>query len=107
MAPPLIRPTWRSTAGQHHGLENRLYVDLNGSVSRMATSVFGARPADTVTGINQTQVSVFNISPYFTTRFGNTGSVQLRYTQGVSDSGSTAMAKTTAQSWALALRTRA
>jgi uncharacterized protein (PEP-CTERM system associated) len=31
----------------------------------------------------------------------NTGSLQLRYTQGVSDSGSTAMAKTTSQSWAL------
>lgn len=87
--------------GNIMALENRLYVDLNGSVSRMATSVFGARPADTVTGINQTQVSVFNISPYFTTRFGNTGSLQLRYTQGVSDSGSTAMAKTTSQSWAL------
>jgi len=81
--------------------ENRLYVDLNGSVSRMATSVFGARPADTVTGTNQTQVSVFNISPYFTTRFGNTGSLQLRYTQGVSDSGSAAMARTTSQSWSL------
>ncbi|WP_374240459.1 TIGR03016 family PEP-CTERM system-associated outer membrane protein [Zoogloea sp.] len=90
-----------SGKGKITAWENRLYVDLTGSVTRMATSVFGARPADSVTGANQTQVSVFNVSPYFTTRFGETGSVQLRYTLGVSDSGSSAMARSTAQTWML------
>lgn len=79
--------------------ENRLYVDLTGSVSRMASSVFDSRPADSVTGTNQTQVSVFNISPYFTTRFGSTGSVRLRYTMGISDSGSAAMSRNNTQTW--------
>lgn len=81
--------------------ENRLYVDLTGSVSRMVDSAFGARPADSVTGANQTQVSVFNVSPYFTTRFSNTGSLQLRYSLGMSDAGSSAMARSTYQTWSL------
>lgn len=79
--------------------ENRLYVDLTGSVSRMASSLFDPRPADSVTGINQTQVSVFTISPYFTTRFGSTGSVRLRYTMGISDAGSSAMSRNNTQTW--------
>ena len=43
-----------SGKGKITAWENRLYVDLTGSVTRMATSVFGARPADSVTGANQT-----------------------------------------------------
>ena len=81
--------------------ENRLYVDLTGSVSRMASSLFDPRPADSVTGINQTQVSVFTVSPYFTTRFGSTGSVQLRYTMGITDAGSSAMSRNNSQTWSL------
>lgn len=81
--------------------ENRFYVDLVGSVSRMGSSLFDPRPADSVTGTNQTQVSVFNVSPYFTTRFGSTGSAQLRYMMGVSDAGSAAMSRNTTQTWSL------
>lgn len=81
--------------------ENRLYVDLVGSVSRMASSVFDARPADSVTGSNQTQVSIFSISPYLTTRFGSSGSVQLRYTMGISDASGTAMSRSNSQTWSL------
>ena len=90
-----------SGRGKVTAWENRLYVDLTGSVSRMASSAFAARPADSVTGVNQTQVSVFNVSPYFTTRFGNTGSVQLRYSLGLSDSSSSAMSRSTSQTWSL------
>ena len=86
-------------SGKVTAWENHLYVDLFGSISRMGGSLFDARPADSVTGSNQTQLSVFNISPYLTGRFGSTGSVQLRYTMGISDTDSAAMSKNTSQSW--------
>ncbi|MDD3326030.1 MAG: TIGR03016 family PEP-CTERM system-associated outer membrane protein [Zoogloea sp.] len=86
-------------SGKLMAWENRLYVDLTGSVSRMASSLFDPRPADSVTGSNLAQLSVFTVSPYFTTRFGSTGSVRLRYMMGISDSGSATMSRNNTQTW--------
>ncbi|MBL8434919.1 MAG: TIGR03016 family PEP-CTERM system-associated outer membrane protein [Zoogloea sp.] len=86
-------------SGKLMAWENRLYVDLTGSVSRIASSLFDPRPADSVTGSNLSQLSVFTVSPYFTTRFGSTGSVRLRYMMGISDSGSAAMSRNNTQTW--------
>ena len=85
-----MRPTWRSTARANHGPENCPYVDLLGSVSRQSAYSCSVRGPLTRDGYQPDPGErMFSISPYFTSVWGNTGSLQFRAIRIHPDSDST------------------
>lgn len=82
--------------------ENRVFLDMTGSISRQPTYSFGPRPADSVTGTsNLSEIKLFTISPYVVQRFAGTGTVEGRFTLTESDSNQLTVARNQTNIWSL------
>jgi uncharacterized protein (PEP-CTERM system associated) len=80
-------------------VENRVFVDIGGSISQQAISPFGTQAADTaVANSNRTEVSTFSVSPYARGRLGNFAEYEARlsYAATRSNSSSTSDQSTSA-----------
>lgn len=62
-------------------VEDRLFVDYNGSISQRAISAFGQQSDDPLSAnSNRTEVRTFQLSPYLQGRVSDWADYQLRYT---------------------------
>ena len=80
-------------------VENRVFVDVGGSISQQAISPFGTQAADSaVANSNRTEVSTFTVSPYAKGRLGNFAEYEARlsYAATRSDSSDTSDQSTSA-----------
>lgn len=86
--------------GKFEAWEKRAFIDLRGSVSRELISALGPRPADQVTGSsNQAEVRSFSVSPYIIGHFSESGTMELRYSSGLTESDSAAVSRSVTQAW--------
>ncbi|KAB2970385.1 TIGR03016 family PEP-CTERM system-associated outer membrane protein [Zoogloea sp.] len=87
-------------SGKLEAWEKRAFIDVRSSISRELLSVLGPRPADQVTGTsNQAEVRNLNISPYVVGRFGDSGSMELRYTSDMTETDNAAAPRSVRQVW--------
>jgi uncharacterized protein (PEP-CTERM system associated) len=72
-------------------VENRVFVDVGGSISQQAISPFGTQAADTsVANPNRTEVSTFSVSPYASGPLGSFAEYEARLSYAATSSDSSA-----------------
>jgi uncharacterized protein (PEP-CTERM system associated) len=72
-------------------VENRLFVDVGGSISQQAISPFGTQTPDSaVANSNRAEVSTFSVSPYARGRLGNLADYDARLSYAGTRSNSSA-----------------
>lgn len=77
-----------STNGRAELIDDRLFIDMSGSVSQQAISAFGAQSTDPALGnANRTQVSTFTVSPTLRGALAGAVGYEARLTGTYSDSG--------------------
>ena len=73
-----------TTFGTLEAIENRVFVDFSGLISRQAISAFGNPLIDnTSINTNQAEVSTYRLSPYIRGRLGNLVSYEARYSRAI------------------------
>jgi uncharacterized protein (PEP-CTERM system associated) len=72
-------------------VENRVFVDVGGSISQQAISPFGTQAADSaLANPNRTEVSTFSVSPYARGRLGNFAEYEARVSYAATRSNAVA-----------------
>lgn len=73
-----------TTFGTLEAVDNRVFLDFNGSISQQSISAFGA-PSVSATSLNgnQTEVSNYQVSPYVRGRLGNLVNYEARYSRAI------------------------
>ena len=78
-----------TTFGTLEAVDNKVFLDFNGSISQQSISVFGAPSVSTTSlNANQTEVSNYRISPYVRGRLGNLANYEARYSRAITQSDS-------------------
>ena len=68
-----------SAKGVAELIENKLFVDMQASISQQAASAFGRQTADsTLSNANRNEVATLSVSPYLRGRLGGVATVDLR-----------------------------
>ncbi|WP_210544179.1 TIGR03016 family PEP-CTERM system-associated outer membrane protein [Rhodoferax sp. PAMC 29310] len=87
-----------STFGTLEAVDNRVFLDFNGSISQQSVSAFGTQSLNSSSiNANQAEVSTYRLSPYVRGQLGSTASYEARYSRAVtsSDSASASASNTT------------
>lgn len=73
-----------TTFGTLEAVDNRVFLDFNGSISQQSISAFGAPSVSTTSlNANQTEVSNYWISPYVRGRLGDLVNYEARYSRAI------------------------
>ena len=76
-----------TTFGTVEAVDNRVFLDFNGSISQQSISAFGAPSvSSTSLNANQTEVSNYQISPYVRGRLGQLVNYEARYSRAITQS---------------------
>jgi uncharacterized protein (PEP-CTERM system associated) len=71
-----------NTFGKLEAVENLLFVDMSGAITRQNISAFGSQSAGNYSvNANNTETASFRISPYLKGRFANYADYELRYSR--------------------------
>jgi uncharacterized protein (PEP-CTERM system associated) len=85
-----------STFGTLEAVDNRVFLDFNGSISQQSVSAFGTQSLNSSSiSANQAEVSTYRLSPYVRGQLGSTASYEARYSRAVTSSDSASASNTT------------
>jgi len=86
-------------------LENWLFIDARASITQQSTSAFAAQAQDLAgTGSNQTETTVYQVSPYLRGKFSDTAAYQIRFNQTGSHTNNGAVPATETSQWVQRIR---